>query len=184
MTAQLNPNVVELLNNNTEPMVGNFNKIVSWLLHGQQSEHKMPPALLAFLEEYAGVKQKAEETEAKLNTALELIQNLNSVISEQAEVNDKLKGHVADLISRLNALETADTKPKKRAKKDEVVASEPEPASEPQPAQEPQATSNDSVVITAQAVGAGEIDSVGLGEISNMIDAVIGNAKAPGMATL
>ena len=128
MTQQLPENIVTLLANNTEPMVNNFNKIVSWLIKGTESEHKLPPAVAAFLEDYSGVKERADENAKALATALELIEQLNKTLAEQAEQNAALKGHVADLITKVNALEVAETKPKLRKKtepKAETVA-EPE----------------------------------------------------------
>ena len=181
MTQQLPENIVNLLANNTEPMVNNFNKIVSWLIKGTESEHKLPPAVASFLEDYAGVKQQADENAKALATALELIEQLNKTLAEQAEQNAALKGHVADLITKVNALEVAETKPKSRKKaetKAETVA-EPEqqaPAGTAAPAQ-------DEVTLTAEAVGAGEIGTVGLGELARMIDNVLApSGTAPSAA--
>lgn len=181
MTQQLPENIVNLLVSNTEPMVNNFNKIVSWLIKGTESEHKLPPAVASFLEDYAGVKQQADENAKALATALELIEQLNKTLAEQAEQNAALKGHVADLITKVNALEVAETKPKSRKKaetKAETVA-EPEqqaPAGTAAPAQ-------DEVTLTAEAVGAGEIGTVGLGELARMIDNVLApSGTAPSAA--
>lgn len=181
MTQQLPENIVNLLVSNTEPMVNNFNKIVSWLIKGTESEHKLPPAVASFLEDYAGVKGRADENAKALATALELIEQLNKTLAEQAEQNAALKGHVADLITKVNALEVAETKPKSRKKaetKAETVA-EPEqqaPAGTAAPAQ-------DEVTLTAEAVGAGEIGTVGLGELARMIDNVLApSGTAPSAA--
>ena len=181
MTQQLPENIVNLLVSNTEPMVNNFNKIVSWLIKGTESEHKLPPAVASFLEDYAGVKQQADENAKALATALELVGQLNKTLAEQAEQNAALKGHVADLITKVNALEVAETKPKSRKKaetKAETVA-EPEqqaPAGTAAPAQ-------DEVTLTAEAVGAGEIGTVGLGELARMIDNVLApSGTAPSAA--
>ena len=191
MTQQLPENIVNLLVSNTEPMVNNFNKIVSWLIKGAGSEHKLPPAVASFLEDYAGVKQQADENAKALATALELVEQLNKTLAEQAEQNAALKGHVADLITKVNALEVAETKPKSRKKaepKAETVA-EPEqqataeatpPAQDVQPAS---ATTQDEVTLTAEAVGAGEIGTVGLGELASMIDNVLApSSTAPSAA--
>ena len=181
MTQQLPENIVNLLVSNTGPMVNNFNKIVSWLIKGAGSEHKLPPAVASFLEDYAGVKQQADENAKALATALELVEQLNKTLAEQAEQNASLKGHVADLITKVNALEVAESKPKSRKKvetKAETVA-EPEqqatveatpPAQDVQPAS---ATTQDEVTLTAEAVGAGEVGTVGLGELASMIDSVL-----------
>lgn len=171
MTQQLPENIVTLLANNTEPMVNNFNKIVSWLIKGTESEHKLPPAVAAFLEDYAGVKGRADENSKALATALELIEQLNKTLAEQTEQNSALKGHVADLITKVNALEVAETKPKSRKKaepKTETVAEaeQQSPAETTTPAQ-------DEVSLTAEAVGAGEVGTVGLGELASMIDSVL-----------
>ena len=181
MTQQLPENIVNLLVSNTEPMVNNFNKIVSWLIKGTESEHKLPPAVASFLEDYAGVKGRADENAKALATALELVGQLNKTLAEQAEQNAALKGHVADLITKVNALEVAETKPKSRKKaetKAETVA-EPEqqaPAGTAAPAQ-------DEVTLTAEAVGAGEIGTVGLGELARMIDNVLApSGTAPSAA--
>ena len=125
MTQQLPENIVNLLVSNTEPMVNNFNKIVSWLIKGTESEHKLPPAVASFLEDYAGVKQQADENAKALATALEIVEQLNKTLAEQAEQNAALKGHVADLITKVNAIEVAESKPKTRKKaepKAETVA--------------------------------------------------------------
>ena len=181
MTQQLPENIVNLLVSNTEPMVNNFNKIVSWLIKGTESEHKLPPAVASFLEDYAGVKQQADENAKALATTLEIVEQLNKTLAEQAEHNAALKGHVADLITKVNALEVAESKPKSRKKvetKAETVA-EPEqqatveatpPAQDVQPAS---ATTQDEVTLTAEAVGAGEVGTVGLGELASMIDSVL-----------
>ena len=197
MTQQLPENIVNLLVSNTEPMVNNFNKIVSWLIKGTESEHKLPPAVAAFLEDYAGVKQQADENAKALATALELVEQLNKTLAEQAEQNASLKGHVADLITKVNALEVAESKPKSRKKvetKAETVA-EPEqqatveatpPVQDVQPAS---ATTQDEVTLTAEAVGAGEVGTVGLGELASMIDSVlapsdVASSAAPVMDSL
>ena len=176
MSNQLPPHITDLLLNNTEPMVNNFNKIVSWLLHGQQSEHKMPPALTTFLEDYAGVKQQAQETEAKLNTALGLVESLNTALVEQQKVIDELRTNISTL-SEQAVTDNADEPkaPRKRAKKAD------EPVQDAQPVAE-----QDAVTITAEAVGAGEVDAVGLGEIASMIDNVLGGtpSSTPAMASL
>ena len=191
MTQQLPENIVNLLVSNTEPMVNNFNKIVSWLIKGAESEHKLPPAVASFLEDYAGVKQQADETAKALATALELVEQLNKTLAEQAEQNAALKGHVADLITKVNAIEVAESKPKSRKKvetKAETVA-EPEqqatveatpPVQDVQPAS---ATTQDDVSLTAEAVGAGEVGTVGLGELASMIDSVLApSTTAPSAA--
>ena len=174
MTQQLPENIVTLLANNTEPMVNNFNKIVSWLIKGTESEHKLPPAVAAFLEDYSGVKERADENAKALATALELIEQLNKTLAEQTEQNSALKGHVADLITKVNALEVAETKPKSRKKaepKAETVAETEQqaPAELTPPAQ-------DEVSLTAEAVGAGEVGTVGLGELASMIDSVLASS--------
>ena len=176
MTQQLPENIITLLANNTEPMVNNFNKIVSWLIKGTESEHKLPPAVAAFLEDYAGVKGRADENSKALATALELIEQLNKTLAEQTEQNSALKGHVADLITKVNALDVAETKPKSRKKaepKTETVAEaeQQSPAETTPPAQ-------DEVSLTAEAVGAGEVGTVGLGELASMIDSVLAPSDA------
>lgn len=181
MTQQLPENIVTLLANNTEPMVNNFNKIVSWLIKGTESEHKLPPAVAAFLEDYAGVKQRADENAKALATALELVEQLNKTLAEQAEQNNALKGHVADLITKVNAIEVAESKPKTRKKaepKEQTVAEPDKQASSETttPAVTTQlasATTQDEVSITAEAVGAGEIGTVGLGELARRIEDII-----------
>ena len=190
MTQQLPENIITLLANNTEPMVNNFNKIVSWLIKGTESEHKLPPAVAAFLEDYAGVKGRADENAKALATALELIEQLNKTLAEQTEQNSALKGHVADLISKVNALEVAETKPKSRKKaepKAETVAEAEQqaPAEPTPPAQdevsltaEPTPPAQDEVSLTAEAVGAGEVGTVGLGELASMIDSVLAPSDA------
>ena len=191
MTQQLPENIVNLLVSNTEPMVNNFNKIVSWLIKGAESEHKLPPAVASFLEGYAGVKQQADENAKALATALELVEQLNKTLAEQAEQNASLKGHVADLITKVNALEVAESKPKSRKKvetKAETVAEAEQqatveatpPAQDVQPAS---ATTQDEVTLTAEAVGAGEVGTVGLGELASMIDSVLApSTTAPSAA--
>ena len=171
MTQQLPENIVTLLANNTEPMVNNFNKIVSWLIKGTESEHKLPPAVAAFLEDYAGVKGRADENSKALATALELIEQLNKTLAEQTEQNSALKGHVADLITKVNALEVAETKPKSR-KKAEPKAQTVAEAEQQSPA-ETTTPAQDEVSLTAEAVGAGEVGTVGLGELASMIDNVL-----------
>ena len=182
MTQQLPENIVTLLANNTEPMVNNFNKIVSWLIKGTESEHKLPPAVAAFLEDYSGVKERADENAKALATALELVEQLNKTLAEQAEQNAALKGHVADLITKVNALEVAETKPKLRKKtepKAETVAeAEQQAPAELTPPAETVATTQDEVTLTAEAVGAGEIGTVGLGELASMIDSVLAPSTA------
>ena len=187
MTQQLPENIVTLLANNTEPMVNNFNKIVSWLIKGTESEHKLPPAVAAFLEDYSGVKERADENAKALTTALELIEQLNKTLAEQAEQNAALKGHVADLITKVNALEVAETKPKARKKaepKAETVAEpEQQAPAETTPPAETVATTQDEVTLTAEAVGAGEVGTVGLGELASMIDSVLApSTTAPSAA--
>ena len=186
MTQQLPENIVNLLVSNTEPMVNNFNKIVSWLIKGAESEHKLPPAVASFLEDYAGVKQLADESAKALATALELVEQLNKTLAEQAEQNAALKGHVADLITKVNAIEVSESKPKSRKKVEttaETVA-EPEqqatveatpPAQDVQPAS---VTTQDEVTLTAEAVGAGEVGTVGLGQLASMIDSVLAPSDA------
>lgn len=183
MTQQLPENIIILLANNTEPMVNNFNKIVSWLIKGAESEHKLPPAVAAFLEDYAGVKQRADENAKALATALELVEQLNKTLAEQAEQNNALKGHVADLITKVNAIEVAESKPKTRKKaepKAETVA-EPEKQASAETAApaETAVPTQDEVTLTAEAVGAGEIGTVGLGELASMIDNVLVPSGAP-----
>ena len=191
MTQQLPENIITLLANNTEPMVNNFNKIVSWLIKGTESEHKLPPAVASFLEDYAGVKGRADENAKALATALELIEQLNKTLAEQTEQNSALKGHVADLITKVNALEVAETKPKARKKaepKAETVAEAEQqaPAEPTPPAQDVQpasATTQDEVTLTAEAVGAGEVGTVGLGQLASMIDSVLApSTTAPSAA--
>ena len=181
MTQQLPENIVNLLVSNTEPMVNNFNKIVSWLIKGTESEHKLPPAVAAFLEDYAGVKQQADENAKALATALELIEQLNKTLAEQTEQNSALKGHVADLITKVNAIEVAEGKPKSRKKaepKEETVAE-----AEQQAPAEPTPPAQDEVSLTAEAVGAGEVGTVGLGELASMIDSVLApSTTAPSAA--
>ena len=191
MTQQLPENIVNLLVSNTEPMVNNFNKIVSWLIKGAESEHKLPPAVASFLEGYAGVKQQADENAKALATALELVEQLNKTLAEQAEQNASLKGHVADLITKVNAIEVAESKPKSRKKvetKAETVAEAEQqatveatpPAQDVQPAS---ATTQDEVTLTAEAVGAGEVGTVGLGQLASMIDSVLApSTTAPSAA--
>ena len=176
MTQQLPENIITLLANNTEPMVNNFNKIVSWLIKGTESEHKLPPAVAAFLEDYAGVKERADENAKALATALELIEQLNKTLAEQTEQNSALKGHVADLITKVNALEVAETKPKSR-KKAETKAETVAEAEQQAPA-EPTPPVQDEVSLTAEAVGAGEVGTVGLGELASMIDSVLAPSDA------
>ena len=181
MTQQLPENIVNLLVSNTEPMVNNFNKIVSWLIKGTESEHKLPPAVASFLEDYAGVKQQADENAKALATALEIVEQLNKTLAEQAEQNAALKGHVADLITKVNALEVAETKPKSR-KKAETKAETVAEAEQQAPA-ETAAPAQDEVTLTAEAVGAGEIGTVGLGELARMIDNVLApSGTAPSAA--
>ena len=181
MTQQLPENIVNLLANNTEPMVNNFNKIVSWLIKGTDSEHKLPPAVASFLEDYAGVKQQADENAKALATALELVGQLNKTLAEQAEQNAALKGHVADLITKVNALEVAETKPKSRKKAEPKAETVAEP--EQQAPAETAAPAQDEVTLTAEAVGAGEIGTVGLGELARMIDNVLApSGTAPSAA--
>lgn len=181
MTQQLPENIVTLLANNTEPMVNNFNKIVSWLIKGTESEHKLPPAVASFLEDYAGVKQQADENAKALATALELVGQLNKTLAEQAEQNAALKGHVADLITKVNALEVAETKPKSRKKAEPKAETVAEP--EQQATAETAAPAQDEVTLTAEAVGAGEIGTVGLGELARMIDNVLApSGTAPSAA--
>ena len=176
MTQQLPENIVNLLVSNTEPMVNNFNKIVSWLIKGTESEHKLPPAVASFLEDYAGVKQQADENAKALATALELVGQLNKTLAEQAEQNAALKGHVADLITKVNALEVAETKPKTRKKAEPKAETVAEP--EQQAPAETAAPAQDEVTLTAEAVGAGEIGTVGLGELAHMIDNVLAPSDA------
>ena len=181
MTQQLPENIVNLLVSNTEPMVNNFNKIVSWLIKGTESEHKLPPAVAAFLEDYSGVKERADENAKALATALELIEQLNKTLAEQAEQNAALKGHVADLkghvadlITKVNALEVAESKPKTRKKVETNAETVAEPEQQaPAETAAPAETTQDEVTITAEAVGAGEIGTVGLGELARMIDNVL-----------
>lgn len=181
MTQQLPENIVNLLVSNTEPMVNNFNKIVSWLIKGTESEHKLPPAVASFLEDYAGVKQQADENAKALATALELVGQLNKTLAEQAEQNAALKGHVADLITKVNALEVAETKPKSRKKAETKAETVAEP--EQQAPAETAAPAQDEVTLTAEAVGAGEIGTVGLGELARMIDNVLApSGTAPSAA--
>lgn len=182
MTQQLPENIVNLLVSNTEPMVNNFNKIVSWLIKGTESEHKLPPAVASFLEDYAGVKGRADENAKALATALELIEQLNKTLAEQAEQNAALKGHVADLITKVNALEVAETKPKSRKKAEPKAETVAEP--EQQATAETAAPAQDEVTLTAEAVGAGEIGTVGLGELARMIDSVLAPSAAPVMDSL
>lgn len=176
MTQQLPENIITLLANNTEPMVNNFNKIVSWLIKGTESEHKLPPAVAAFLEDYAGVKERADENSKALATALELIEQLNKTLAEQTEQNSALKGHVADLITKVNALEVEETKPKSR-KKAEPKAQTVAEAEQQSPA-ETTTPAQDEVSLTAEAVGAGEVGTVGLGELASMIDSVLAPSDA------
>lgn len=181
MTQQLPENIVNLLVSNTEPMVNNFNKIVSWLIKGTESEHKLPPAVAAFLEDYAGVKQQADENAKALATTLEIVEQLNKTLAEQAEHNAALKGHVADLITKVNALEVAETKPKSRKKAEPKAETVAEP--EQQAPAETAAPAQDEVTLTAEAVGAGEIGTVGLGELARMIDNVLApSGTAPSAA--
>ena len=181
MTQQLPENIVNLLVSNTEPMVNNFNKIVSWLIKGTESEHKLPPAVASFLEDYAGVKQQADENAKALATALEIVEQLNKTLAEQAEQNAALKGHVADLITKVNALEVAETKPKSRKKAEPKAETVAEP--EQQATAETAAPAQDEVTLTAEAVGAGEIGTVGLGELARMIDNVLApSGTAPSAA--
>ena len=181
MTQQLPENIVTLLANNTEPMVNNFNKIVSWLIKGTESEHKLPPAVASFLEDYAGVKQQADENAKALATTLEIVEQLNKTLAEQAAHNAALKGHVADLITKVNALEVAETKPKTRKKAEPKAETVAEP--EQQAPAETAAPAQDEVTLTAEAVGAGEIGTVGLGELARMIDNVLApSGTAPSAA--
>lgn len=181
MTQQLPENIVNLLVSNTEPMVNNFNKIVSWLIKGTESEHKLPPAVASFLEDYAGVKQQADENAKALATALELVGQLNKTLAEQAEQNAALKGHVADLITKVNAIEVAESKPKTRKKAEPKAETVAEP--EQQATAETAAPAQDEVTLTAEAVGAGEIGTVGLGELARMIDNVLApSGTAPSAA--
>ena len=181
MTQQLPENIVNLLVSNTEPMVNNFNKIVSWLIKGTESEHKLPPAVASFLEAYAGVKQQADENAKALATTLEIVEQLNKTLAEQAEQNAALKGHVADLITKVNALEVAETKPKTRKKAEPKAETVAEP--EQQAPAETAAPAQDEVTLTAEAVGAGEIGTVGLGELARMIDNVLApSGTAPSAA--
>ena len=181
MTQQLPENIVNLLVSNTEPMVNNFNKIVSWLIKGTESEHKLPPAVASFLEDYAGVKQQADENAKALATTLEIVEQLNKTLAEQAEHNAALKGHVADLITKVNALEVAETKPKTRKKAEPKAETVAEP--EQQAPAETAAPAQDEVTLTAEAVGAGEIGTVGLGELARMIDNVLApSGTAPSAA--
>ena len=181
MTQQLPENIVTLLANNTEPMVNNFNKIVSWLIKGTESEHKLPPAVAAFLEDFAGVKQRADENAKALVTALELVEQLNKTLAEQAEQNAALKGHVADLITKVNAIEVAESKPKTRKKAEPNAETVAEP--ETTPPAETVAPAQDEVTITAEAVGAGEIGTVGLGELARMIDSILAPSDAAASST-
>lgn len=184
MTQQLPENIVTLLADNALPMVNNFNKIVSWLIKGTESEHKLPPAVAAFLEDYSGVKERADENAKALATALELIEQLNKTLAEQAEQNAALKGHVADLITKVNALEVAESKPKTRKKVETNAETVAEPEQQaPAETAAPAETTQDEVTITAEAVGAGEIGTVGLGELARMIDNVLAPSDAAASST-
>ena len=179
---QLNPNVVELLNDNTVPMVNNFNKIVSWLLHGQQSEHKMPPALLAFLESYAGVQQQAQETAVKLETMMDMVEALNGVIQDQETTIKQLNTAVADLSKQVVALSSdAPKTTRKRGKKSDTETTDTPTDTAEVVATEPVVA--DEVSVTAEAVGAGEVEGVGLEEISNMLEKVL-SPNTPAMTSL
>lgn len=184
---QLNPNVVELLNDNTVPMVNNFNKIVSWLLHGQQSEHKMPPALLAFLESYAGVQQQAQETAVKLETMMDMVEALNGVIQDQETTIKQLNTAVADLSKQVVALSSdAPKTTHKRGKKSDTETTDTETTDTPTDTAEVVATEPvvvDEVSVTAEAVGAGEVEGIGLEEISNMLEKVL-SPNTPAMTSL
>lgn len=191
MTQQLPENIVNLLANNALPMVNNFNKIVSWLIKGTESEHKLPPAVASFLEDFAGVKQQADENAKALATAIELVEQLNKTLAEQAEQNAALKGHVADLkghvadlITKVNALEVAESKPKTRKKVETNAETVAEPEQQaPAETAAPAETTQDEVTITAEAVGAGEIGTVGLGELARMIDNVLAPSDAAASRT-
>ena len=176
MTQQLPENIVNLLVSNTEPMVNNFNKIVSWLIKGVESEHKLPPAVASFLEDYAGVKQQADENAKALATALELVEQLNKTLAEQAEQNAAFKGHVADLITKVNAIEVAESKPKSRKKVETKAETVAEPEQQATVGATPPA--QDEVTLTAEAVGAGEVGTVGLGQLASMIDGVLAPSDA------
>lgn len=189
---QLNDQVIDLLNANTVPMVNNFTKIVSWLLHGTQSEHKLPPKVLAFLEQCDATNQQAQQTEAKLNTALEMVEKLNGAVNGLVDENKKLLDALKELNDKLVELEKrpTSTTPAPSADENSQQVSQDEANAKPKRAtKEADVTAqDDEVEVTAQAVDAGEISLTGVDEISKMIDDVLGEldggSNTPAMDSL
>lgn len=200
----LTPEVAELLNANGVVMVNNFTKMVSWVLHGENSPHPMPAALANFVAGYHALQATVKEQEG-------IIAHQQATINEIGEVLARLQVGLAGVEQRLNGvddtlsdLEKKAAAPKRTRKKAEAESEAPTPAPQPTaapqvatpttqttslPAMEsldsaPQATAEqpvqqptmtaDPVALTAAAVEAGEVSTAGIQEISNLIDGVLG----------
>lgn len=174
--SNLNPNVVDLLNANTEPMVNNFNKIVSWLIHGTDSEHKMPDRVLQFLTTVNGVVERNAQLDVQ-------VQQLTADLDKAVTLVEQLSEKVAGFEQTLFMLQETDPK----SKRSRAKSSEPTPTVEQAPAPQPTPVQDD-VQLTAQAVDVGEVSEVGLAEIGNMMANLIPNSvpttTAPVMASL
>ena len=188
--SQLNHDVVELLNDNTKPMVANFTKIVSWLKNGQESEHKMPPKVLAFLEAHDKAVETSKETALKVDTIAGIADALNNQLAQATDnlnkVTAQLNDATASLQSALQRLETVEAKyndletkyntlaseqveakPKGRAKKQAVS----EPANTVQEQAKPTEPKTTEPVQAQQTAPADEVEltakAVGAGEVSS-----------------
>ena len=169
-----------------DTMYGNFVKITDWLIKGKQSHHTMPTPFGALFD------------------AAELVQAQQATIMEQGNVIGELQQRLAQQDGRITALENtlqavnqtltqlveianAQPAPVQQAPVQQPAAVQQEPATEElvdlgavtQPAQQPaqqQAVSpnEQAIQVSAEAVGAGNIDPASYAALDAEIGALLG----------
>ena len=90
MTTNLSQENVTLLEKNSKQMVNNFFKIVSWLKHGAESEHALPPAIVAFLDRFTGVEASVTELHG-------LVTRLNETLAQREQAYAEVSKRVVAL---------------------------------------------------------------------------------------
>lgn len=173
----LSPEVANQVQTTYPAMLNNFRKITSWLKLGTASEHKLPDVVLNFLTKVDGMEQTITEQVGKLNTLAEIVENYEASIRSIQENNvaltealQKQAEVIAELSAKLDNAGATET-PKKRGKK-----AEPQPEPQPEPVVE---APKDKVVVTAEAVNAGDVSPEGFAQIDGIIDGLFAGAVPP-----
>lgn len=168
--SNLNPELIEQLNKKGLTLIKNFTKVSSWLKNGKDSEYPLPATIVEFLNEFNSVASTTKEVKTQADTLTSnldgltgVIEQLNKQVAEQAQVIAQLQAQLADTQAQLDSAKdktTSKTTTKTTAKPKTTAKTKSEPA-------------QDNVQLTAQAIDAGEVSEVGLGQIADLINNLV-----------